>query len=467
MSTQSESLAPAAEDVASPKPRRLVGKRLRQLRRITLIFAGCVATAVAVLTLWWVTSLIGLPDIGDPFDVAAFHAFHVPDDQNAFTYIRRARGKLTPLAELVDRPIPEDPRFSWSTADQKLREWAGANDEALRLFFEAAEQPDAAHEAGDPARDLDPEDLARLVFLEARRRQERGDTAGAWECHRAVLRMVSHYGRRGSTYLRFSAKATNRALRRRLGDWAADPRTTVPQLHAALDEVLKNEPQPDWDVSAIKSGYLEFMRAVEQPMPLSAQQEIEGEWGLGGMTFSAATIDRLEAARRFLLREPERSRRVLRLLCASYLARAESREQTPRRPAAWARFSYVASTNPLTKGTMIVPLYPVSASAPAGARALAPQKLAAWFASTLDVRLRLLAEHGRDWPWPPERALDTRTTSFRRAYHGLVIMLATELYRRERGRLPESDEALVGTYLDRMPDAGSIDFNDGSVPIIE
>ena len=46
-------------------------------------------------------------------------------------------------------------------------------------------------------------------------------------------------------------------------------------------------------------------------------------------------------------------------------------------------------------------------------------------------------------------------------------MLATELYRREQGRFPESDEALVGTYLDRMPDAGSVDFNDGSVPIFE
>ena len=36
-------------------------------------------------------------------------------------------------------------------------------------------------------------------------------------------------------------------LQRRLADWAADPRTTIPQLHSALEEVLKNEPKPEWD----------------------------------------------------------------------------------------------------------------------------------------------------------------------------------------------------------------------------
>ena len=41
----------------------------------------------------------------------------------------------------------------------------------------------------------------------------------------------------------------------------------------------------------------------------------------------------------FGLREPERSRRVLRLLCANYLAHVDSRERPPRRPAVWAMFS--------------------------------------------------------------------------------------------------------------------------------
>jgi hypothetical protein len=46
-------------------------------------------------------------------------------------------------------------------------------------------------------------------------------------------------------------------------------------------------------------------------------------------------------------------------------------------------------------------------------------------------------------------------------------MLATELYRRERGSLPSSDEALVGTYLQSLPDDRAPDFDDGTAPIVE
>ena len=72
-----------------------------------------------------------------------------------------------------------------------------------------------------------------------------------------------------------------------------------------------------------------------------------------------------------LLREPERSRHVLRLLCANYLAqRGNPRAPAPRRPAVWAVFIYLTTTNPITKGKLSIPLYPVDPEAPAGARAL-------------------------------------------------------------------------------------------------
>ena len=47
----------------------------------------------------------------------------------------------------------------------------------------------------------------------------------------------------------------------------------------------------------------------------------------------------------------------------------------------------------MTKGTVSVPLYPVSPEAPAGARALPPQELARWLVATLDARLRLEQVH--------------------------------------------------------------------------
>jgi hypothetical protein len=468
---ESPAPAPAALSGTSPKLVRLLRKRLRQLARVTLVLAIGFAVAAAAFAIWWLTSLNGLPDIGDPFDVAAFRAFSIPDDQNAFAFIRRANEKVTPIrgGAFVEGPYPDDLKFSWSIAKPRMREWAGENREALELFLQGAEQPDASLPAGDRTADVLPNNLDSVVFLEASRRQENGDTAGAWNCHRAVLRMITHMRRRGGPRQRYWAKRVNRTLQRRLTDWAADPRTTIPQLHTALDEVLKNEPNSAWDIHAIKSGYFDVMREIERPMPLSVQQEIEGKWtfGLGDMALSPTMIEYLEAARRFLLREPERSRRVLRLLCAQYLAHQEAHEMPPRKPAVWARFSYLISTNPVTKGTIKVPLYPVSPKAPAGARALPPQAVAGWLVATLDARLRLVQGHSHYWPWPPDRLADRRGVADRKAYRELVIMLATGLYRRERGSLPSSDEGLVGTYLKSLPDDRPPDVDDGTAPIVE
>ena len=145
--------------------------------------AICLALAAAAFAIWWLTSLNGLPDIGDPFDVAAFRAFSVPDDQNAFTFLRRAEEKLT--------PSPASLALSWSQADAKSRQWVEANRQAIELFQQGADQSDAANPAGESA--VNVQRLALLVLLEGDRRQERGDTAGAWDCYRAVLRMINSH----------------------------------------------------------------------------------------------------------------------------------------------------------------------------------------------------------------------------------------------------------------------------------
>src|SRR5262249_33664240 len=151
-----------------------------------------------IFAIWWLTSLNGLPDIGEPFDVAEFRAFSIPDEHNAFTYLRRAQEKCVPFNEWGPGAQPSDTKFSWSIAIPKLREWAGRNREALELFQEAAEQPDAANPAGEPVADLEAGELFWLAILDASRRQESGDTAGAWDRYRAVLGMITHFRRRGS-----------------------------------------------------------------------------------------------------------------------------------------------------------------------------------------------------------------------------------------------------------------------------
>jgi hypothetical protein len=53
------------------------------------------------------------------------------------------------------------------------------------------------------------------------------------------------------------------------------------------------------------------------------------------------------------------------------------------------------------------------------------------------------------------------------AHRELVIILATEIYHRERGSLPPSEEALVGTYLERLPNDSSSDLAAETTPTVE
>ena len=117
--------APAAAIGASSKLVQLLRKRLRQLLRVTLVLAICLVLAATGSAIWWLTSLNELPDIRDPFDVAAFRALCVTEDQNAFALLRRADEMLT--------PVPSSLEVTWAQANSKLREWVAANHRATGL----------------------------------------------------------------------------------------------------------------------------------------------------------------------------------------------------------------------------------------------------------------------------------------------------------------------------------------------
>jgi hypothetical protein len=455
MVTQQESSAPAIESVSggTNKLRQLLRTRARQLVRVTVVLLICLALAAAAVTIWWLNSLNGLPDIGDPFDVATFRGLSVPDDQNAFILLRRAEKQLT--------PAPGGLAVSWSHADREIRKWAESNRGALALFQQAAEQADAVNPAGDSG--ATGQRLVCLALLEGGRREGTGDMAGAWDCYRAVFRIATHIRRRGSLAQRQELEVYwNGRFYQRLGTWAADPRTTIERVRDALVEALKAEPTPEWDSAAIKEGYLEMMRSLEQPVARSAQEDINWvyEYHLGDLRLSPEMADRLDAACRFLLREPERSRRVLRLLCANWLAHVDNSARRPQTPAVRARFPVQTSANPIRKGTVSVFLYPVEPPAPDAARRLSPQEVAGRLVATNDLKLRIMLASLNNWPWSPDRLRN------RAAYRQLVVMLAAELYRRERGARPPSEEALVGTYLKSLPDDGSADLDDGTAPLV-
>ena len=130
--------------------------------------------------------------------------------------------------------------------------------------------------------------------------------------------------------------------------------------------------------------------------------------------------------------EVERTRRVLRLLYANWLAQAD-------RPA--GRQAPLAIRGPVW-------VYADDPSTPVAARAVSPESLAA----ALD-RLEIAflvgtnADPG-DPPWEGNGELGRE----RRRRSVLIVRLAAEVYRREHGEAPATAGALVGAVLKELPD---------------
>lgn len=449
MPTESESAV--AQSGNSSKTVQLLRKRLRQLRRVVLVLAIGLGVVVTVIAIWWLTSLNGLPDIGDPFDVAAFRTFKLPDDLNAFTFYERSWKELGPNSFSLD----------WSETNPKFRTFVEAHRPAVELFIKAAEQADGIsgpvgeplpeeHSIAIPPLQASTWSLIYLTLTEGGLREEKGDMAGAWDCYRAVLRMTVHARRRERLKDRARITLHLPNLQKHLATWAADTRTTTPQLRRALEDVVECRPKPEQDAFTLKVEYLDLMRYLERRIdPLPEQIEEDWTYRLGEMQLPIDLSRSLYQLKRGFGREPERSRRVIRLLFANWLAHVEHPAQ--RTPAARARFHVAKQTN----GVL---LYHVSPDAPADARALSPQEVARWLITANDAKLALMYGF---LAWPNVRRMEQRH------YRELLIVLAGEIYRRERGASPPSDEALVGTYLKSLPDDGSADVADELTPTVE
>ena len=102
----------------------------RRGRRVLVVVAFFAIAAVGSLLIWRAASLRGLPDIGEPFDTRALGTVSVPDDENAFTYYRKASAKLVGL------PSTNKPFISWGEVPLADKDWFFANAPAISLWFE-------------------------------------------------------------------------------------------------------------------------------------------------------------------------------------------------------------------------------------------------------------------------------------------------------------------------------------------
>jgi hypothetical protein len=455
MSSQDEpgiSVAPARRNHRA-RLKAWAARRARQISRLLSILGFALFLGAGVFWVWRQASLLALPDVGDPFDVAAMEAGAPTADHDAFAIFGQARRKLIPRPELPKAVLNAGPTVGWSNADPKLRQWVELNREALNLFKQAAEQDDGRghtrHETVATYEHVYLGFFVWLALLESSRLEEQGDIAGAWEWHRAVIGMRAHIMRRGTAFERLFACYHTAPLRGGIAQWAANPKTQASDLRRAVADCNANEPRPEWESSSLKVDYMLAIGELERSGPARGISDDEmRDIRFGGEPLPPNLAESAVVFRRFLIREPERSRRVLQLVFANWLAHVDCADERQQKPAVRAKFlsGSIDST---------VFLYPTGKAAPAAASRIGPERLAEWLMTAPDAK-RILCQ----WPWP------SLSRQERGEFHGLRVVLAEELYRREHGHSPSEDE-LAATYLKGSPDDGTADFDDGTALTVE
>ena len=170
----------AAPVTKEPRLRRYLARRGRQSGECSCI-SLLPSLLGRVLEIYRGAGMIGLPDVGDPFDVEAFRAFRVDPDQDSFVLFRKAQERLTRMP-FVDGKAGLI--WSWSKTTPKRRDWVNANRPVLELFLTAADRPDGipnpTFDRNSPSNNPYLGEFAWLALLEASRLEEQGDMTGAW-----------------------------------------------------------------------------------------------------------------------------------------------------------------------------------------------------------------------------------------------------------------------------------------------
>jgi hypothetical protein len=249
----------------------------------------------------------------------------------------------------------------------------------------------------------------------------------------ALLRSSRHCGRRGVTIERLVGIALGSMASSRLTTWAGDPKVDAAMLRRALDAVLRADATTPPNSDNLKCEYISFLNSINNPAfqdPASLVGNTTGFWSTGaGRSLSKAEIS--------IKKEPERSRRVYRLLMTNWLAYCD--RPTSARPP-FAKLT-PSQTDPFSTTTGFE-LYVPEDSAPESLKALSTEKLASWYHTTVYAKLFS----------PNFAAIDKAMNRDRATFAGLLITLANELHKREKGQYPDKVEELVGPYLKTLPE---------------
>ncbi len=422
------------------------------------VYATAVVVALAAVGgvfVWRLRSPGELPDLGDPFDVAeARKPVVIPDRDNAYKAYAEARIRLADMPDALGDAawdFNEDRLLHWSKAKPEVREWLEQNRWALEIWREGSERRDALyHQPGEYSVDtllgLMQEVFIHnaLAALEGSRLEEQGKMAEAWVWYRAMLRSSRMVGRHaGLVERRYGAKMHERAAKRILR-WAEDPRVDAEMLRRALEDVQAADRLTAPVSDSLKLEYLLLSRELNELKLVSGEIPLPGgkdgvlEHVVPGQWRGTVQKYRFTASN-----DIERSRRVIRFLFTNWLAQVD-------KPA--------AERAPRTRIGEIY-LYEFGKSVPRQARDVSPEMMNRAIDETVLARW-IFREIAQDPRWLGSKndfALgawegDGFFARERRRGSVLIVKLAADFYRREKGRAPARAGELLEGYLEELPE---------------
>ena len=422
--------------------------RLTRFRFVALVVVSLLAL-LAGISVWRMRSANELPDIGDPFDITlALRPIAIPDRDNAFAAYAKGRidSRVAP-PELWDATWNcRIDALSWSKAKPEVRAFQQSNLATLQIWRDGSERADAVYRQ--------PSELAfvtrplllltesvlhsGMAALEGSRLEEQAAMAEAWVWYRAMLRSSRLVGRHGTFYERRYGAQMHELAARCILRWAADPRVDAAMLRRALDDATAADRLTPPFSEVLKLEYLMALRDLKELIAIPHGIPLPG--GPGGLLSRVAPSVITSELQRFRFRasnDPEKSRRALRLVFANWLAQVD-------RPAADRARS-------ATHAGLLI--YEDDRAAPPAARIVTPDVLSEAVDHTILAQrlfrpdnLNRNVDHYGSWEGHGVFARERRRRSV------LLIKLAAELYRREQGKPTPNAGALLGAYLEELPE---------------
>ena len=294
---------------------------LERFRAIPRGVWGCGLVALALVTPFFVRAwfLSQVPDIGDPFDVAAFcKSMEVPPEHDARTAYRNAARKyhgeqMSPYERPSDGELTTVGLEGWHKADDTVKDWVATHEASLlewkqvterdQVWFNSSEDLLWPYEDGDFTSPLFY--LGSVAALRGLKCEAEKDFAGAFEWYRASLRARDQL---------WSAAWMADDLSNIL-NWAALPEVSVAQLRTALAQVRRDRAARQPASHAIKVEYLRAMNSLRKRDGLATA--IRYRSGTQSpMDTKAAVFWRFVY---WVCGEPERTRRLYQHLVANQL----------------------------------------------------------------------------------------------------------------------------------------------------